>query len=268
MNDAAVGGDTEAVIITFALPDESRPFVEDLSGRRRVKAPGLPTFVGDLHGKMTAVVHTGVGDTAAGRDRLKGMLAAAETPVRWVLSAGYAGALRPGMAVGDLVLAENRSDPALAASARTLLADEPLHIGALTTETAVAGTVAAKAALAATTGALAVDMETGWIAGVCAWAGVPILSLRVVSDAADQPLPVPGHILFDAARQRPPVPRPARVAAGAPRADRAFCRFRAWTRSRPGAAGAGAAGADRAVVMVSGPVLPPRPKSAMGGIFP
>ena len=46
-------------------------------------------------------------------------------------------------------------------------------------------------------------METAWIAGVCAAAEVPLLSLRVVSDAAGDDFPVPSHVLYDAARQHP-----------------------------------------------------------------
>ena len=46
-------------------------------------------------------------------------------------------------------------------------------------------------------------METAWIAEACVRAGVPLLALRVVSDAAGQSFPVPNAVLFDAVRQRP-----------------------------------------------------------------
>jgi adenosylhomocysteine nucleosidase len=101
------------------------------------------------------------------------------------------------------VLGENFSDARLAASARRLLQGEELHPGIITCQDRVAATAAAKSSLAAGTGALAVDMETGWIAAVCAEAGVPMLSLRAISDAAGQDFPVPPHFLFDAVRQRP-----------------------------------------------------------------
>lgn len=109
----------------------------------------------------------------------------------------------PKLRVGNLVLGQNHSDPGLLNVARLLLENERPHLGTLLTQTAALETVAGKAALHAATGALAVDMETAWIAGVCAGAGVPLLSLRVISDAAAQSFPVPGHVLFDAARQRP-----------------------------------------------------------------
>ncbi len=171
------------VVVTFAVPDESR------------------AFAGVSERGPVLTVHTGVGDTPGGRRRLERVLE--EDEPRLVISAGYAGALRTDLRVGDLVFGENFSDPGLLAAARTLLADEPCHVGLFLTQDTVAETAAAKAALHAATGALAVDMETAWIAEACSRAGVPLLALRVVSDAAGQSFPVPNAVLFDAARQRP-----------------------------------------------------------------
>ena len=171
------------VVVTFAVPDESRRFTADTA-----RGPVL-------------AVHTGVGDSRAGRRRLEEVLEG-DRP-RLVISAGYAGALGTDLRVGDLILAENFSAPGLLAAARGALAGEPLHVGALTTHPAAVETAAAKAALHAGTGAMAVDMETAWIAGACARAGVPLVALRVISDAAGQSFPVPNAVLFDAVRQRP-----------------------------------------------------------------
>ncbi len=198
--------DPVASIVTFALPDESRPFVKTLAPGASVlhqgPAPLLPTLVGHCGEKCLAVMHTGVGDTPAGRLRLKTMLATAEG-MAWVISAGYAGGLSPDLRVGDLVLGKNHSEPGLLNAARLLLENEHPRVGTLVTRDTALETAADKGALHAATGALAVDMETAWIANVCAAAGVPLLSLRVISDAAAQSFPVPGHILFDAVRQRP-----------------------------------------------------------------
>ncbi len=125
-----------ASIVTFALPDESRPFVKTLAPGASVlhqgPAPLLPTLVGHCGEKCLAVVHTGVGDTPAGRLRLKTMLATAEG-MAWVISAGYAGGLSPDLRVGDLVLGKNHSEPGLLTAARLLLEDEPPRVGALVT---------------------------------------------------------------------------------------------------------------------------------------
>lgn len=188
------------IALTFALPDESRSFVASLTGRQSSTEGGrLPVITGEWQGRRVAVIHTGVGEISFYRRRLADFLAT-EKP-RLLVSGGYAGGLQAGIAVGDLVLGENVSDPGVLRGARGLL--EAAHVGALITRPAVAESVEEKAALGRETGALAIDMETAWIAAVCAVAGVPLLSLRAVSDAAGQAFPVPGRILFDADRQRP-----------------------------------------------------------------
>jgi len=45
-------------------------------------------------------------------------------------------------------------------------------------------------------------METEFIARACAEHGIPLLSLRVISDAPSEPFPGPSKILFDVERQR------------------------------------------------------------------
>jgi hypothetical protein len=45
-------------------------------------------------------------------------------------------------------------------------------------------------------------METEFIARGCAEHGVPLLSLRVISDSPSEPFPSPSKILFDVERQR------------------------------------------------------------------
>jgi len=56
--------------------------------------------------------------------------------------------------------------------------------------------------IAQTTGAVAVDMETEFIARSCAEHGVPLVSLRVISDTPRHPLPAPPNVLFDLDEQR------------------------------------------------------------------
>jgi hypothetical protein len=114
-----------------------------------------------------------------------------------VVSGGVCGALAPDLRAGDLVLPEcvlgpggerlnvtptpHRQVTELAGSARG---------GTLTTSREVVATVEAKAALFASTGAVAVDMESSLILAHAATAGCPTLVVRGVSDAASQDLPV------------------------------------------------------------------------------
>ncbi len=186
------------IAVTFALPEESQDFTKALRDRRRV---GARDFLGKIGAREVLVAHTGVGlasAAACARELLK-----THAP-ELVISAGYAGGLDPRLAVGDLFFATNFSTPALLEKVRAQFAENPRHFfGDLTSQLAVVDSVGAKEQLARESGALAVDMETAAIAAECANAGVPFLSVRVISDAARDPLPVPMERWFDLQRQRP-----------------------------------------------------------------
>jgi hypothetical protein len=101
--------------------------------------------------------------------------------------------------VGDLLLAENFSDPRLLADAQSLLVS---RVGRLVTAAHVIESASDRARLAREDGAAAVDMETEWIARACAARKIPMLSLRVISDTVAAPFPVPPAVLFDLERQK------------------------------------------------------------------
>jgi hypothetical protein len=114
-----------------------------------------------------------------------------------VVSGGVCGALAPDLSTGDLVLPESVLGPSgerlnvtptrhrqaieLAGSARG---------GTLVTSREVATTPEAKSALFASTGAVAVDMESSLILAHAAGAGCPTLVVRGVSDAANESVPL------------------------------------------------------------------------------
>ena len=117
-----------------------------------------------------------------------------------LISFGTAGALSPALAPGDVIvatevmavsggaLAAERAwcdALAAAASARSL----PLHLGAIRAVDQPVTSAGAKAALYQSSGALAVDMESGAVARAARDAGLPFAVLRVVIDAAGHDLP-------------------------------------------------------------------------------
>ena len=53
------------------------------------------------------------------------------------------------------------------------------------------------------TGCLAGDLETAQLAGVCAERGLPMLSVRCISDALEDDLPVPADVLLNPQTGRP-----------------------------------------------------------------
>ncbi len=167
------------IAVTFAVPHESHEL-------RRAK---------EIAGHSVIIAHTGIG-TAAAEKRVAALLA--EHRPRWLLSSGYAGALDPAIVHGEMFLATNFTSP-------HLLRQTTARRGTLTTQPRAAETAAEKSTLASETGAQAIDMETSAIARICAAGGVPMLSLRVISDTATASIPVPLHISYDLAKQRPRV---------------------------------------------------------------
>ena len=121
-----------------------------------------------------------------------------------MISGGFAGGLDPELATADLVIAENLSTPEVLARVRSRTPPTPrCRFGAVVSRAETIETVAAKAGLHRETGALAVDMESETVAVACRAAGVPLLVVRTISDAADAPLPVPFAEWFDLQRQVP-----------------------------------------------------------------
>lgn len=213
------------IAVTFALPDESSAFLTRLDSPRRHTRGPLQRWTGRLAGRDIAVWHTGIGEKSARRviDELL-----AQPHPSLLISAGFAGALDPALTIGDLVLGINVSSSRLASS----LAPHHAVPGSFATVDAVADP-AAKTALFQSTRAIAVEMETRSLHAACLAASVPILALRVISDAAADPMPVPMDAWFDLDRQRP---RPAALLAWLARHPRSippFIRFvRGITRAR------------------------------------
>lgn len=191
------------IAVTFALPEESREF------RRRLAAS---TFAAQVR-----VSHSGTGPAAAAAHIARVL---AEHPAL-IIAAGFAGGLDPALRIGQVVVSTNFSSPETIACAGSV-ASGPFAHADLPVET-----VAAKAALARATGAIAVDLESQPIATACARAGVPLLVVRVISDPAGEPLPVPFAEWFDLARQRP---RPARLTAWLIRHPTRIAPFRHFVR--------------------------------------
>ena len=85
---------------------------------------------------------------------------------------------------------------------RPRLGSSLVHRANLLTVPSIIDSIEERQKIAQTTSAAAIDMETEFIARGCAENGVPLLSLRVISDSPSEPFPGPSKILFDVERQR------------------------------------------------------------------
>jgi nucleoside phosphorylase len=187
------------IAITFALPAESADFVRLLEKPRLNSREGVENIRGSLHGKLVAVIHTGVGKMIC-RQRMEVMFR--REKFEWLISAGFAGALERELRVGHLLVAENYSSPKLLAAHQLELTADKTFLGKLATVPRMIESMAQRETLNKRTGAVAVDMETETIAEICHAHDVPMLSVRAISDTSVEPFPAPAHILFDLAKQK------------------------------------------------------------------
>jgi adenosylhomocysteine nucleosidase len=189
---------------------------------RRSRVGSLDMFEGDLDGRPVVAIVTGMG-TAAAADRVTSLLEAVE--VALVVVVGIAGSVEEDAVIGTLVLPEFVVDEASGARYRP----EPLGSGdqrgtmwtsnsLITDRKVVEGLVM--------DGVVALDMETGAVAGVCEGRGIPWTVFRCISDrvadgTVDDELlalskpdgsPDPRAVISYVARHPTRIPRLARTA--------------------------------------------------------
>ncbi len=188
-----------SLLVTFAAKEESRPF---------------QTLIGTRSGLR--VLLTGIGQRNAER-AIRGALA--EQLPKLVLTCGFAGGLNPELATGTVVFSTEEE----VRSRRGNEGDSPLNVQApppyvggyepcLSAALLAAGaqpakfhcaekvvaTAEEKRALRASTGADAVEMESGVIRAICRQHNIPSDTVRVISDAANEDLPFDFNRLMDA----------------------------------------------------------------------
>jgi len=186
--------------VIAALGREVAGLTRRLEGSRSARDGACRTYVGSVLGVPVKLAVTGMGADRASRGA-RALLSA--TPLRALLSLGFAGALDGDLAAGALSLPERLlldGDPSAATSpdatlrARLVSAArqaglEPRGGSCVTAESMVTDP-GARAALGAAHGAALVDMEGYWLAREAAAAGVPFASARAVSDALSDHHPV------------------------------------------------------------------------------
>jgi hypothetical protein len=185
--------------ILFALHREARPFLWEFRPQQRfLGAPCWSRFCGPAWLTVLVMV-TGMGhDRArAALDWALGKPSHGGVPYRpkFVLSAGFSGALQKNLAIGDLVLATEVANPAGKVWASTWPGElppgewrPPLRRGRILSTSGMVLSPGEKQDLGGCHAALAVDMECASVADFCSRAGVPFGCLRAISDDAITPL--------------------------------------------------------------------------------
>jgi hopanoid-associated phosphorylase len=117
-----------------------------------------------------------------------------------LVSFGISGGLAPGLAPGTLI----RARAVIAADGTRYPVDEIWRAGLpewpgtvdgdVAGSDAIIGTAAAKAALRAQTGAIAVDLESTVVAQAAARAGLPFIVIRAIADPAERDLPAAAYV--------------------------------------------------------------------------
>lgn len=176
--------------LVCALPLELSDFLGRCS-KIKTYSGGKFTFRGGFYGETrVAVVESGTGPDRARRATMA--LLDAHSP-QWIVSAGFCGALVPGMKVGDIVVANQiatiADDLVTVDIGMTTDSARGLHVGRTLTVDKIVRQVSEKQALAEQSGAIAIDMETHAIACVCRERKTKFMAVRAVSDDLSTDLP-------------------------------------------------------------------------------
>ncbi len=194
------------IAVTFALPAESSEFLKRLGNKSQSDRTDVSIVRGNIGDRVVEVMDTGVGEKAC-RERLPKFLE--DRKFDLLISSGFAGALNDEFEVGDLLLAKNFSTIELN-KGRSSFSELRIRTDHLVTLSRLIDSADERNRIARASGAAAVDMETEFIARACAEHGIPLLSLRVISDTPRELFPAPANVLFDMDRQQTPMLKLAR----------------------------------------------------------
>ena len=163
-------------LVCFAVKEEARDFREYCRGKQDIR-----------------VVLTGMGVRNARREV---SAALAEIRPARVITAGFAGGLNPALSRGTVVFSkDDSSDLALR------LRQAGARPGSFYCAEQVVTTAAEKRALYERLGAEAVEMESGCIQELCAEAKIPVFTVRVILDTAQEDLALDFNALMTSEQQ-------------------------------------------------------------------
>ncbi len=164
MKSEASSGESETILVCFALKEEAAPF-QKLAAER----------------KGISILITGIGRRNA-EESVRNFVAS-KVP-EFVVTCGFAGGLNPALESGAVVFSTN--DPTL----REWLLSANTRPANIFCATRIAITASEKEQLHISTGADVVEMESEAVHSVCCEHGIPCATLRAISDTAGEDLPL------------------------------------------------------------------------------
>lgn len=185
----------DRVLVVTAVRAETRAILAAVTHPTRRSIGGRPGWTGRAGDRTISLIQVGIGP-----EKARAALVAMDEPLGLVITVGFAGALVPDSSPGDIVLPElvlwehdgercrYEVPPDTHRTAAAQLSLPPASAmlrGSLFSSPAVVTTPAAKRALAARTGAVAVEMETGALIEVACERGAAVLALRVILDTVE-----------------------------------------------------------------------------------
>lgn len=196
-SEVSAGGDDEFlpcdVAFIFALGIESGGLVDALQGAETSRHKHGIERAGKLDGREVVVVESGVGASAAARAT---KAAIDFYQPRWVVSAGFAGALDERLRRGHVLMADTVASEkgeqlavGIKLEPRVIEATKGLHVGRLLTVDRLIRRPDERRSLCTEHTSLACDMETFAVAQACRDANTRLLSVRIISDTVEDELP-------------------------------------------------------------------------------
>jgi len=191
------------IVIFFALSREIVSIKSKVNILGKIRFGHTTFYHAELYGFPVALIQTGMGQNVS--SVLQHL--SQQFRIQLVISSGFAGALRPEIDVGDLVIGEKilyvtdetlgkeaHSSPALSCESSILdvameLPDShrfKVHYGIIATTNKIIHLSSDKKLLGNTTSAIAVDMESFLIAEQVHTLGIPFITVRAISDRVDE----------------------------------------------------------------------------------